>query len=170
MHWTEIRGWLSAAEGEALRALAAGKWVLELGSFCGRSTVAMAEVAAHVTAVDSFRDATIPAGEMPHGSLPEFLTNLDRFGVLARVDVLASRIEDLDFAPLARSFDLVFVDAAHDPDSVERDTWIALGCVRPGGVIAWHDWTHQDIRQGVAWACLEPTSCVDSLAWLTLPE
>ena len=37
-----VRGWLTQAEGDKLARLAEGKKVLEIGSYCGRSTIAMA--------------------------------------------------------------------------------------------------------------------------------
>jgi hypothetical protein len=41
MNWTDVRGWLTEADGQKLQELAAGKTVLELGSSCGRSTCAI---------------------------------------------------------------------------------------------------------------------------------
>jgi hypothetical protein len=52
MNLTDVRGWLTEAEGRKLQELAIGKTVLELGSYCGRSTCAMAWTAARIVAVD----------------------------------------------------------------------------------------------------------------------
>ena len=43
-----IRGWLTRREAECLQDYARGKSVLEIGSYAGRSTVAMATVAKFV--------------------------------------------------------------------------------------------------------------------------
>lgn len=60
-HFSEVRGWIYNDECEALQKLATGKTCLEIGSFLGKSTVAMAETARVVRAVDTFRSN--PAGE-----------------------------------------------------------------------------------------------------------
>jgi predicted O-methyltransferase YrrM len=44
-----------------------------------------------------------------------------------------------DFSPHHGQVDLFFVDGAHSYDYVASDTRNAFRCVRPGGVIAWHD-------------------------------
>jgi hypothetical protein len=48
----DIPGWLHHAEGKALAEMARGKRVLEVGSYCGLSTVCMARTAKHVVSVD----------------------------------------------------------------------------------------------------------------------
>ena len=47
-----------------------------------------------------------------------------------------------DYAPLAGSMDFVFVDAGHGYDAVRHDSAAAARMLRPGGVIAWHDYGH----------------------------
>jgi predicted O-methyltransferase YrrM len=44
-----------------------------------------------------------------------------------------------DFAPYHGQIDLFFIDGAHSYEYVRSDSERALQCVRPGGVIAWHD-------------------------------
>jgi hypothetical protein len=44
-----------------------------------------------------------------------------------------------DFSPYHGEIDLFFIDGAHSYEYVRSDTERALQCVRPGGVIAWHD-------------------------------
>lgn len=48
-----------------------------------------------------------------------------------------------------RSFDAVFIDAAHDRESVTKDSTAWLPKVKPGGVIAGHDIKHIPVRQAV---------------------
>lgn len=165
--WTEVEGWLSFREGEQLRKLAAGKDVLELGSWKGRSTVALAGVARSVVAVDSF------AGDEHTGPADthlEFLQNLVAAGVRDRVEVWMGRIEDFaDHLPSA-SFDLVFIDGTHTAEAVERDTKLALRCVRPGGFVAWHDWNYESVRAGAVAAGFMATGTVDALGWAEVPK
>jgi SAM-dependent methyltransferase len=142
----DIPGWLTPLEGATLAALAAGRDVLEIGSWQGRSTVCLARPAKHVTAVDHFRG---DAGTGPaDGTEAAFRANLDRYGVAGKVTVHAC---DAAAAPLAdAAFDLAFVDGAHDYASVARDLAIAARCVRPGGVIACHDWNYPEVRRAAA--------------------
>jgi predicted O-methyltransferase YrrM len=44
-----------------------------------------------------------------------------------------------DFTPYAGKIDFFFIDGAHSYEYVRSDSENALKCVRPGGVIAWHD-------------------------------
>ncbi len=58
------------------------------------------------------------------------------------------RIEQI-LPTLGRHFDLIFIDAQHDAASVERDTRLALACLAPGRVLAWHDYgepAHPDVK------------------------
>ena len=43
--------------------------------------------------------------------------------------------------PSDEKFDLCFIDAGHDYECVRNDSEKALRCLRPGGVILWHDAT-----------------------------
>lgn len=64
-----------------------------------------------------------------------------------------------DFSTFNGQVDLFFIDGAHSYEYVRSDTEKALSCVRPGGVIAWHDygrwgvngvsrWLHELARSG----------------------
>jgi predicted O-methyltransferase YrrM len=48
-----------------------------------------------------------------------------------------------DETPLARSCDLVFVDGSHAYSYVVSDSRKALAMVAPGGIVAWHDYSHR---------------------------
>lgn len=161
MHWTEVPGWLTKAEGDQLRELARGKRVLELGSYLGRSTVAMAEVALEVVSLDwhGGDDGTGPAN-----TLASFRANLASLAVAEFVTVMVGRIEDRSHELDDHSFDLVFIDSAHDERSVERDTAVARRVVKPGGVIAYHDWQYPSVQRGSGIS--GRVHLVDSLAWI----
>jgi predicted O-methyltransferase YrrM len=159
--WLQLPGWLTTAEGLALQRLAANKTVLELGSYLGRSTVCMADVANHVTAVDWHHG---DADTGPADTLAEFLANLHVCGVAGKVLPIPRAIEDASIG--LASYDLVFVDAAHDAESVERHTRIALHALRAGGIIAWHDAHYDSVQQAIRACGLAPTEMVDSLAWV----
>jgi hypothetical protein len=49
-----VAGWLTEDEGRELAELAEGKVVLEIGAYCGRSTICLAQKAVTVAVVDTF--------------------------------------------------------------------------------------------------------------------
>jgi len=57
----------------------------------------------------------------------------------SRIVALHGDSAAFDFSPYHGNIDLFFVDGAHSYEYVRNDTERALDCVRPGGVIAWHD-------------------------------
>lgn len=132
------QGWLSHADAAALRELAAGKTVLELGAWKGRSTVVLAGVADYVVSVDQH----LGIEEMPgEDSLPDYLASVRE---LPNVAIVVARFGS--FLPLLapNRFDLVFIDGAHDYESVERDITYAL-LLHPK-VVAFHDWDIPDVQ------------------------
>lgn len=126
----EVPGWLSHCEGKALAELARGKRVLEIGSYCGRSTVCLARTAEHVTAVDYFDGRGTPE---PRDTRKIFDETLRRHE-LANVSV---HHPDDD---LPGEYDVVFIDGAHDYASVMSNIDKALSHLAPGGLIAFHDY------------------------------
>lgn len=153
-------GWLSEEEAKELQRLAAGKTVLELGAWKGRSTVVLAEVARYVVSVDRHQGIAEVGGE---DSLPDYLESVRGLGNVAIV------VADFQtFLPhLAVAFDLVFVDGDHDADSVERD--LLLACKHlyySSGVIAMHDFDFESVREGAnrVFGGVSPNTVVGSVA------
>lgn len=137
---------MSEEEALLLAALASDRAVLEIGAWRGRSTVALARLARLVVSVDWHRGDAGSGGEW---TLPEFCSALTAANAWGKVVPVVGRSEDI--APhLCGPFGLVWVDGAHDAESVARDTALALRVVGPGGVVAWHDWDYESVRAGVA--------------------
>lgn len=128
----DVDGWLMTEEGLALAELADGKQVLEIGSYCGRSTVCMAKTAAHVTACDYFDGRGTPR---PQNTLAIFNANIERYGL---ADKVTTHHPD-DELP-EEEFDLVFIDGAHDYESVAADIRKALLAIKTDGLLAFHDY------------------------------
>jgi predicted O-methyltransferase YrrM len=142
-----VDGFLSLDEAAALydHATKAGDGVLEIGTYCGRSTIAIAAGrkatgGSPVYAVDHGHGSDEHQGAIPsEGTWPKALRNFERFGVRNHVipvmlDSVRARVE-LDH--LTWSF--VFIDGAHDRLSVMTDASLWLPRVRPGGWMAFHD-------------------------------
>lgn len=140
----DVPGWLSYEEGRALAKLAAGKRVLEIGSYMGRSTICMAQTARHVVAVDTWDGRGTPA---PRETWREFKANLGRYGLGPKVaacpadwDVSGFVHESDDGARISGPFDLAFIDGAHDAASVAADIDRALAALAPDGLLGFHDY------------------------------
>lgn len=155
-------GMLTEAEGELLASLAAGKRVLELGSYTGLSTIVLARVATEVWSVDWHGgDAEIGARD----TLAQLDRNLRRYGVRDRVVLLVGRFGAVLPQLAAGSFDLAYIDGAHDFESVEADTREALRLVAPGGTLVWHDAEREPVGRAASATGLEVTRGPDRLAW-----
>src|SRR5262245_41847662 len=86
-------GWLTAAEALYPSALARDRLVLELGSYKGRSTAALAQTALQVVSVDWHRgDEGTPGGGW---TLPEYCAALRALGLWGRVVPVIGRIEEI---------------------------------------------------------------------------
>jgi predicted O-methyltransferase YrrM len=128
----EIPGWLKPEEGRALGELARGKRVLEIGSYCGLSTVCLARTAEHVTAMDYFDGRATPA---PYDTREIFNESIRRYGLDEKVTVAHP-----DDSLPEEFFDLVFIDGAHDYESVRHDILKATAALKPDGLLAFHDY------------------------------
>jgi predicted O-methyltransferase YrrM len=112
----------------------------EIGTFDGRTTAFLAEACQDLT---RFYTLDLPATD-PRISNPD--AHSETVGRHFRNTPYADRITQLwgdsmtfDYAPYFGKIDLAFIDAVHDRKHVRRDTMEMLKCVRPGGIIIWHD-------------------------------
>lgn len=146
MNLPDIPTSVSRSEAERLCELAEGKVVLEVGSWWGFSTVAMALVAKRVHAVD-WHQGDDHAGN--DESLAPLMANLDRYGVRDRVVVHVGRSEDvLPLFPTGH-FDLAFIDAFHTTEAVRADIHLVLPLVGVHGYIAFHDYGLFGVKEAV---------------------
>ncbi len=137
------------------------KRIVEIGTSEGRTTLNLALNAppdAEIITLDLPPELT---GEHRKHSGPNYKQmNVEEPGVLFRDHPVASKIKlvladstKFDWTPYERSVDFVFIDGAHDYESVRKDTENALRIIRPGGIIVWHDY---GVWKGV-------TRCLDEL-------
>jgi len=148
-----VEGWLDLEEALVLReaarqvALAAADpVVVEIGSWKGRSTIAMAgglreAGRGHVFAIDPHRGSPEHQGDLPVDTFPEFRENvasrgLDRHVTPMRETSGAARPRFAD-----RSVHMLFVDGPHDYASVrqEIDDW--RSALVAGALVAFHDFS-----------------------------
>ena len=135
IHPSDVDGWLLPAEGLALAEAARGKRVLEIGSYCGLSTICMARTAESVVSIDPHDGRCTPR---PKDTYQECAENLEKYGVLDKVKMLrADSVEALDDGD---QFDFIFIDGAHDQNSVTRDIEQALSVLAEDGTLAFHDY------------------------------
>ncbi|OLE23428.1 MAG: hypothetical protein AUG49_15955 [Catenulispora sp. 13_1_20CM_3_70_7] len=133
-----IDSWTTDVEAAELARRAAGRMVLEVGTFKGFGTVLMAQAGATVWAVDWHRgDAVLGATD----TLCAWWTNVRRHHVEDQVVGLVGRSETV--LPMLRpaSFDLAFVDAEHSYEAAAADIQLTLPLVKPGGLLLFHDYS-----------------------------
>lgn len=150
-----VDGWLSPREMEFLALLAATPTaqgdVLEIGSFRGRSTIALAHATrlanrvypafrSHVIAVDPLLDDDrLLASPLAPGSAERlFESNLQRAGVRSEIEFHRGFSFEL-----ARGFQkklrLLWIDGDHSYPSSKQDYDLFVPHLAPGGILAMHD-------------------------------
>lgn len=152
-----IDGWLSPREAGALYDLAKAATgpIVEIGSFRGRSTTALAlgSMAGHrqpVYAIDPFTGAAPRKGETRDLSCSraKLRGNLDAAGVNGLAIIVPAASETA--APCIPACSVLFVDGDHSAAGVARDLDLYLPKVLPGGSVVLHDVTPE--TPGVAQA------------------
>lgn len=143
---TDIFTWTTQEEGRELQKLAVNKRCLELGAFAGFTTVCMAKTARVVYSVDIHSGWEFVSGKE---SLPAFLKSLSRHNVLDKVIICIGTTEA--FLPVLPKlyFDLIFIDASHDYDSVKQDIGLSLPLLKPKATISFHDYRPNEEGQSV---------------------
>ncbi|MDE1871760.1 MAG: class I SAM-dependent methyltransferase [Candidatus Micrarchaeota archaeon] len=112
--------------------------ICEVGSWLGRSSCAIAEnTAGHLTCVDTWM-GTEEQGTWGKDILADFLANMTGLKNVTAVQ-LRSVEAAKQFAVEGRKFDMIFLDAKHDYESISEDirAWSAI--LRDGGILLGHD-------------------------------
>ena len=143
--WFDIEGPFSHPNGTSLQGLAAGKIVLEIGSWKGRSTVCLAEVALHVYACDPHNCANTQSQGPEYASLQEFQENTEGY---TNITLLLGTSEEV-VPPLEDNLvDLVFIDGCHNYPAVKQDIELALPKLKSDGTMTFHDWGWNGAKDG----------------------
>lgn len=155
-------GWLTTTEAQVIAGLAKGKRVLELGAYKGRSTVALASTAAHVTSVDWHQgdpDVDKCSSMGSYNTYPEFLENTKDY---PNITPIVSRTQDVRPLIVGQKFDLVWIDAGHDFESVTHDMRLALELAPE--IIAVHDWGLFQITPAITALGIAPNRVLETVA------
>lgn len=150
-------GWLLPADGPYLHELAleAGGPILEMGSYCGKSTVWLGDAAEaagqQVVSVDWHRGSHDMARQ---DETLDAAGKVDTLGLLRRT-IVESCLESTVMIVCATSqaaarllgdgFAMVFIDGAHDRDSVAADATLWAPHLRAGGIMAFHDYDRPEV-------------------------
>jgi predicted O-methyltransferase YrrM len=143
----------------AIERFIGAKNVLEIGTYDGNTAL---NLAANLVGGGRVSTVDLPADWDGHFvyDVPNSHWNIsdrNRVGIQFRETPYESRIRQilgdsarLDWQALDPPFDLIFVDGCHYYDYVRKDTENALRCLRPGGVIVWHDYgDFKDVSRAV---------------------
>jgi glycosyltransferase involved in cell wall biosynthesis len=150
----KIKGWLEEDEADLLIAttshvlseLPKPHAIVEVGSYCGRSTVVLGSVVkaisaeASVYAIDPHQGKV---GAMDHGvkagspTLGIFKRNIVEAGLTSVVQVIQKQSFDVHWD---KPISLLLIDGLHDYTNVAQDFFHFEPWIVPGGYIAFHDY------------------------------
>jgi hypothetical protein len=142
-----VRGWLTYEEANILTRVARGRVGLEVGTFCGKSTLLLGQVCPFLVTVDTHR------GDRNVGSqdtLVEFLANLGLFEnrrLLNRVVPIVGRIEDVGYLLIPRFASFIYIDAEHYEDTAEASVRAVEHCATYNCAWAFHDYGIPDVQR-----------------------
>jgi hypothetical protein len=156
---SDVPGWLDRKAARLLFGLArrgpGEGWIVEVGSYLGRSTIVLALGSAaaqreRVAAIDPHRGELVPtdAGTVAADTHPLFLRNLAFAGVEAVVEPIKATSADAA-ASWDRPVRLLYVDGLHDYDSVKVDIALWTRHLADGAVVVFDDWDVGDVRRAV---------------------
>jgi predicted O-methyltransferase YrrM len=153
-HALTVEGWMSTSELEYLAGLAEkSHCIMELGSWRGRSSSALAaNTKGLVVCTDTWQGSVehhqMLEGKPTSGLWFAFQQNTSRYDniwPLHANSLAAARI--ISRGPMR--FDLIFIDASHDYESVKADIQAWLPLLAPGGHICGHDFMRWGVKNAV---------------------
>ena len=141
----KISGWMNEPELEYLATAAhKSEKIAEIGSWHGRSTVAIAEnTSGQVWAIDTWQGSDEPVHQQlistnrPDWVMNEFIANTHHCENITIIR--ASSINAAAYLHDHR-FDFIFIDAAHDYESVYNDIKAWQPLLKENGILSGHDY------------------------------
>jgi hypothetical protein len=178
--YMNIKGWFNFQDlySEMVEKHGDGAHFVEIGTFMGKSASFMG-VEIHNSgkkirfdAIDHFMGSRDEI-EGPHriakdGTLEERCRH--NLAGLPDVNIICADSETASRMYANGSLDFVFIDAGHAYDEVKRDIELWIGKVKPGGVLAGHDYTtHPGVKQAVD-ELLPKAVKVSRTSWMAMNE
>jgi predicted O-methyltransferase YrrM len=153
---THVDGWLYEPEAQLLYEYArtvTNGCIVEIGSYRGRSTIMLAQGAleahTHVYAIDPHYEAIDGIATYGADDRAAFLLNILEAGVgsvVRKLDTDSHHAGQGWTEPIG----LLWIDGAHDYESVSRDIALWTPHVVNGGLLAFHDSTLESVQQAQA--------------------
>lgn len=186
----KVKGWLEEAEADlliaaasrALTACPAPQTVVEVGSFCGRATTVLGNVArvvapaARVYSID-LHDGRVGALdqriETHPPTLEKFRLNMQSAGLAGMVEVIQKRSFEVAWE---RPISFLLIDGFHDYASVSQDFYHFEPWVAPQGLVAFHDYApyfpgvQVFVNELLRAHCYAKVHCVGSMIVLQKPS
>ena len=149
----KVEGWLDDAEAKllidtvvAVTRSRAPCSIVEVGTYCGKSTVVLGLTLRHLGMYDSRVSTVDPhdgvvtmigGGTSSNGATFErFQRNVNAAGVTSFINPIIARSTEVLWN---EEIDLLFVDGLHDYAHVSQDFWHFAPWVKAGGSVAFHD-------------------------------
>lgn len=156
--WRSVTGWMMDEEGDYLASLASllqpGQNIIELGTFQGRSTCALAfgceASGAHLYTVDHFLGSKEHQDGGPQPSFEKTVQNLKRFDLLPYVTILPYSTKQAAWVLQGNlEAHMLLVDSGHEKDEVIEDVQNYWSLLSPDSHLLFHDigtgiWTGVD--------------------------
>jgi len=152
--------WIYRKVKELKESLGRPPLCIEVGVYCGYTSIPAAMAGGRVICVDVFdaRDNWIRehASHIGGRTLDRFLANLFNAGVSNRIATIVS--ESVVAAGLLPNeiADFIFIDADHSYDSVMADLHAWTPKLRVGGTLAGHDYPQRQVAEAVNQFCVSP--------------
>jgi hypothetical protein len=151
-----VRGWLFKEEAyllfKAVRVCTPGSSVIEIGSYEGRSTMALAQGAAKgvsIFAVDPHTgDKTQVESGQKIDTYSAFINNLKYFDSVFPIRKTSINAIS-DVSKQTQNMELLFIDGWHSEEAVSQDinTWVTLRSSHL--TVIFDDWYQPEVRRGI---------------------
>lgn len=149
-----VTGWMATSELTYLAQIAErSRCIAEIGSWKGRSTSVLAHhTLGIVVAVDTWRGSVEHQPELQgrpaSGVFYAFRENTSRYpNIWPFIANSATAAKAISHSPLR--FDMIFIDASHDYESVKADIQAWFPLLAPSGILCGHDAYRWGVRQAV---------------------